>query len=95
MRPWWYNLFCSGEIGAVFSLLAGFINAYVVAMITYLLTMFCGRKRFGMVSTGKAVMALFTFPLFLLSQFILDIQAAFSKNLKWKQIPHTGRQDAR
>lgn len=95
MRPWWYNLFCSGEIGLVFSLLAGFINAYVIAMVTYLLTMFCGRKRFGMVSTGKAVISLFTFPFFLLSQFILDIQAAFSKNLKWKQIPHTGRQDAR
>ena len=31
--------------------------------------------------------------LFLLSQFVLDIQALFSRNLAWKQIPHTGRRD--
>jgi hypothetical protein len=64
-------------------------------MVTYLLTMFLGRKRFRSVSVGKAVVGLFLFPLFLLSQFVLDIQALFSRNLAWKQIPHTGRQDSR
>ena len=94
-RPWWYNLFCSSETGALFSVVAGFINAYAVAMVTYLLTMFLGRKRFRSVSAGKAAAGLFLFPFFLLSQFVLDIQALFSKNLAWKQIPHTGRQDSR
>jgi hypothetical protein len=56
--------------------------------------MFLGRKRFRSVSAGKAVLGLFIFPFFILSQFVLDIQALFSKNLVWKQIPHTGRRDA-
>ena len=94
-NSWWYNLFCSTEKGALFSLLAGFINAYVVAMVTYLLTMFIGRKRFRSVSAGKVVLGLFLFPFFILSQFVLDVQALFSKNLAWKQIPHTGRKDSR
>lgn len=67
---------------------------YTLSMMAYLLVMFCGRKRFGSVSSVKAAAGLFLFPIFLLSQFILDIQAMFSKNLQWKPIPHTGRKDS-
>ena len=93
-KSWWYNLFSSSEAGALCSVAAGFINAYVGAMVTYLLTMFLGRKRFCSVSAGKAVLGLFLFPFFILIQFVLDIQALFSKNLNWKQIPHAGRRDS-
>lgn len=58
------------------------------------MTMFIGRKRFRMVSAGKTVLGLFLFPLFILSQFVLDIQALFSKNLAWKRIPHFGSRDS-
>ena len=94
-KSWWNNLFNSSETGALYSVFAGFINAYVVAMVTYLLTMLLGRKRFRSVSAGKAVLGLFLFPFFILSQFVLDIQALFSRNLAWKQIPHTGSKDPR
>ncbi len=93
-KPWWHNLFQSRDTGALFSVIAGFINAYVVAMVAYLLTMLLGRKRFRSVSVGKAALGLFLFPLFVLSQFVIDIHALFSKNLVWKQIPHTGRRDS-
>ena len=92
--PWWHNLFRSSETGALFSVVASFINAYAVAMGAYLMTMFIGRKRFRMVSPAKVVLGLFLFPLFILSQFVLDIQALFSKNLAWKQIPHFGWRDS-
>ena len=88
-----YNLFISKNSGLVFSFISGFISSYIVAMITYFLTMFIGRNRFKTVSLSKAIIGIFFFPFFLLSQFIIDIQALFSRGLIWKQIPHTGKRD--
>ena len=40
------------------------------------------------VSFIKKVLISILWPLFLSIQFIMDIQALFSKNLGWKPIPH-------
>ena len=79
---------------AMYDFIISIMFYYALSMLVYLLVMFCGRKRFGSVSPVKATAGLFLFPIFLLSQFILDIQAMFSKNLQWKPIPHTGRKDS-
>ena len=90
----WYNLFGSNKTGLLISLASSFINSYIVSMITYFLTMFVGWKRFKSVTLFKAIIGIFFFPFFLLSQFVIDIQALFSKDLVWKQIPHTGKKDS-
>jgi len=88
-----HNLFVSNKTGALYSIVSGFISSYIMAMITYCLTMFIGRNRFKSVSLFKNICGIFLFPFFILSQFVLDIQALLSKGLIWKQIPHTGKKD--
>ena len=88
-----YNLFISRKTGVLFSFISSLISSYIASIITYCLTMFIGRNRFKRLSPIKVIGGFFLFPLFIQSQFILDIQALFSRGLMWKQIPHTGRKD--
>lgn len=88
-----YNLFISRKTGVLFSFISSLISSYIASIITYCLTMFIGRNRFKRLSPIKVIGGFFLFPLFIQSQFILDIQVLFSRGLMWKQIPHTGRKD--
>ena len=90
-KTWWYNIFSSKSTGALFSFISGLISSILLSIITYITTLFIGRNRFQSLSFGKIIGGLLLFPLFILSQFVLDIQALLSKNLIWKQIPHTGK----
>lgn len=92
-KSWIFNLFRSNQTGALFSIISGTISGGFTALLTYIGTMFVGRKRFKSLSIGKVIGAFVLFPLFILSQFVLDMQALFSNNLIWKQIPHTGNKD--
>ncbi len=78
---------------AMYDIIDGFINFCVFSVITYLLTMLCGRNRLRSIPLTKAAAGMLLFPLFLFIQFILDVQALFSDDLQWKPIPHTGRKD--
>lgn len=49
------------------------------------------RKRIKHVSLGKKILIALCWPLFLLIQLPMDIQALFSKNLGWKPIPHADK----
>ncbi len=46
------------------------------------------RKRIKNVSLGHKVLITLMWPIFLMIQFPMDVQAFFSKNLGWKPIPH-------
>lgn len=92
-KSWIFNLFRSNQTGALYSIISGTISGGFTALLTYIGTMFVGRKRFKSLLIGKVIGAFILFPLFILSQFVLDMQALFSNNLIWKQIPHTGNKD--
>ncbi len=49
---------------------------------------FLERKRIKNVSFGIKLLSSIFWPLFLFIQFVIDIQALFSRNLGWKPIPH-------
>ena len=71
----------------------GILSFSAISAVLYLLTMFCGRERFRSVSPAKKLAGVFLFPIFLLFQFIMDVQALFSKDLTWEAIPHIGKKD--
>ena len=74
----------------------GGLFVWLRSMILYCATMILGavtifvveRKRIKKVSFIKKALISILWPLFLSIQFIMDIQALFSKNLGWKPIPH-------
>lgn len=92
-KLWWEPLLYPANVGGIYLFAADFAKAYGATMLVYLLVMFLGRKRFRPDSLFKMVGGMFLFPLFLTAGVIMDIQAIFSKNLTWKQIPHTGNKD--
>ena len=78
---------------ATYDIIDGSISFCMFSITAYLLTMLCGQNRLRPVPFTKAAAGMLLFPLFLFFQYILDVQALFSKNLQWKPIPHTGRRD--
>lgn len=92
-KSWWQNLFLSPNIGLIYSLIGGFINTYVISFITALMTMCLGWKRFMPDSVITTVLAMLLFPIFLMLQMILDVQAILFRNIGWKPIPHIGNRD--
>ena len=78
---------------ATYDIIDGSISFCMFSITAYLLTMLCGQNRLRSVPFTKAAAGMLLFPLFLFFQYILDVQALFSKNLQWKPIPHTGRRD--
>lgn len=78
---------------ATYDIIDGSISFCMFSITAYLLIMLCGQNRLRSVPFTKAAAAMLLFPLFLFFQYILDVQALFSKNLQWKPIPHTGRRD--
>ena len=78
---------------ATYDIIDGSISFCMFSITAYLLTMLCGQNRLRSAPFTKAAAGMLLFPLFLFFQYILDVQALFSKNLQWKPIPHTGRRD--
>ncbi len=70
------------------STLKTFAFSYLGTFLTGLVVMIAEHKRIHGVSFIKKIGILLMLPLFMFLQFFLDLVALFSKNLKWKEIPH-------
>lgn len=74
--------------GLLFSLSRSAASSAIVLIISAALVFFLERKRIKGVSFGKKVLVSLMWPIFLLIQLPMDVQAFFSRNLGWKPIPH-------
>ncbi len=72
--------------GAQFA--SGFLIGYVLALITGTLLLVLERGRIPYVKRGTMFAALLLYPFFIALNIILDVLSLFTKNLKWKEIPH-------
>ena len=66
------------------STLISLVSMFFIAVLIFIIE----RKRIHGVSPLKKVLITLFWPLFLLIQLPMDIQALFSRNLGWKPIPH-------
>ncbi len=71
------------------TLVRNVITSYVSTFLMSVLIFIVERKRIHNVSFIKKVFICLFWPLFLLIQFPIDVQALFSRNLGWKEIPHS------
>ena len=75
--------------GLLFGWLRSMALSFRTIFIGAWLVFFIDRKRVkGVPWWRKLLIALF-WPLFLGIQFLMDVQALFSRNLAWKPIPHS------
>lgn len=81
-----YDFWSSTGIVYILARLAviSYIGMFLMAAITFIAE---GKRVKGVSIWRKIVISLF-WPLFLLIQFPIDVQAFFSRNLGWKPIPH-------
>ena len=80
------NFFLSD--GQLFIWLRSALFSYFTLVISAFLIFILDRKRILFVSLPMKILIAFFWPLFLMIQFPIDVQALFSKNLAWKPIPH-------
>ena len=74
--------------GLVFALLRSAIASAAITLLTAIIIFIIERKRIKGVSFFRKVLITLCWPLFLLIQLPMDVQAFFSRNLGWKPIPH-------
>ena len=74
--------------GLVFALLRSAIASAAVTLLTAIIIFIIERKRIHGVGFFRKVLITLLWPIFLLIQLPMDVQAFFSRNLGWKPIPH-------
>ncbi len=77
--------------GFLFALLRSGLTSYFAMMLSAIVIFVTERRRIKHMSLFKKVLVVLCWPFFLLIQFMIDIQAFFSINLKWKPIPHNDK----
>lgn len=74
--------------GMLFTLARSFVYSYVTMMLSAILIFVIEHKRIKNVSFPLKVLAVLVWPIFLMIQLFMDVQAFFSRHLGWKPIPH-------
>lgn len=87
-QTWYYNLFMSFNLGALFNYAKSFIIFVLSGFITVIAVLISGREKYKGYSVKNKIGAFLTFPFFMMLQFPLDIVALFNKKVEWKIIPH-------
>ena len=67
-------------------MLASIIGAIIIYIIE--------RKRIKNVSLGIKIISSLLYPIFIILQFIIDINALFLNNVAWDRIPHKGKKNS-
>ena len=75
--------------GLVFMWLKSMIISYFIMLASAIVIFVAERKRIKNVSLKNKFFIALLWPIFLLIQLPIDVQAFFSKNLGWKPIPHS------
>ena len=92
-----YNVFIGDSTnvltsqGALFVWLRSFVISYSGLLLSAIVIFIAERKRIKNVSFFKKVLISLTWPFFLFIQFLICMQALFSRNLIWKPIPHSDK----
>ena len=87
-KAWWYNLFLSLNAGSLIVLLKNACIGYLTFFLSSILAYILARKKIRNVSPFRKIQSVILFPIFMIAQALIDVQAFFSKNLGWKTIPH-------
>ena len=74
--------------GLLFTWLRSTVLSYILTALIAVLIFIIERRRIKGVSFGMKVLITLAWPLFLLIQLPIDVQAFFSRHLGWKPIPH-------
>lgn len=75
--------------GMLFVWLRAFVGSYLIMMLSAVIVFIIERKRIKNVSLVHKLLIILCWPLFLIIEFPIDVQAFFSRNLGWKPIPHS------
>ena len=81
------NFFTSN--GLLMMWLRSAVISYFFMALSAVVIFIIERKRIKGVSVGYKILITLTWPLFIVIQFIMDVQALFSTHLGWKPIPHS------
>lgn len=73
--------------------LMGYLGLYIGCALLAIFIYILERKRIKNVSFGIKLLSILLFPIFTIINTFIVIVALFSKNLKWKTIPHTDTTD--
>lgn len=84
---WFQFLFSNGYLLSLLRMifmviLTTILGSFLIYLIEY--------KRIKNVSIRMKILSSLTFPIFIIFQFIIDINLLFKKNIKWEIIPHKG-----
>lgn len=74
--------------GLLFTWLRSTVLSYILTALIAVLIFIIERRRIKGVSFGMKVLITLAWPIFLLIQLPIDVQAFFSRHLGWKPIPH-------
>lgn len=74
--------------GFLFTLLRSWAFSYITVAVSAVIIFIAERKRIKGVRFARKMLIVLLWPFFLAIQFLIDIQAFFSLNLKWRPIPH-------
>ena len=74
--------------GLLFTWLRSTALSYILTALIAVLVFIIERRRIKGVSFGMKVLIALAWPIFLLIQLPIDVQAFFSRHLGWKPIPH-------
>ena len=83
--------FSTGLIYSIAKAILLFMLASIIgAIIIYIIE----RKRIKNVSLGIKIISSLLYPIFIILQFIIDINALFLNNVAWDRIPHKGKKNS-
>ncbi|MCQ2795586.1 MAG: glycosyltransferase family 2 protein [Bacilli bacterium] len=83
-----YNFFISVETGFLFMLLRSFTMLYVGFILMGIALLILTHNRHSHSNIFHKILLLLFWPLFMMLQLPADVVALFTRNLKWKAIPH-------
>ena len=74
--------------GLLLTLLRNVVLTCLSTIIVAIMTFVVGHKRIKNVSFIKKIVFCLFYPFFVLTQYLIDLQALFTKSVEWKVIPH-------
>ncbi|MBP5304169.1 MAG: glycosyltransferase family 2 protein [Clostridia bacterium] len=91
----WHQIFFGDSMnfllstGPLFAWLRSLLLSYLAFLANAIVIFIVDRKRIKHVSLSKKIAIALCWPFFIGIQLPIDVQALFSRNLRWKTIPHT------
>ena len=85
---WFNNVFLSFNTGYLFIMARSFITYFLMAYLTVISILLASRGKYRKQPKLPLVIGFIIYPLFMILQIPLDLTVLFTKEVKWKKIPH-------